>query len=189
LETFKPDIDAALQTLRAGGIILYPTDTIWGIGCDATNGEAIRRIFRLKKRDETKSMIILLASLDDIGHYVSHPPEQLMEAMGQAGTPMTGIFRHAINLPQELINDDGSIAIRVVRDTFCETLVRHLEKPLVSTSANLSGQPAPENFAAVDESIREGVDYIVRHRQDDLRKFRPSSIIRVDEKGNLERLR
>ncbi|HVZ95980.1 MAG TPA: L-threonylcarbamoyladenylate synthase, partial [Chitinophagaceae bacterium] len=176
MNPLKKDIDTALLALQNGEIILYPTDTIWGIGCDATNAYAIKRIFRLKQRNEAKSMIILLSHIDEISDYVSNPSPKIISYLQQQTTPTTAIFRSAIHLPKELINEDGSIAIRIVKDEFCEALIRRLQKPLVSTSANISGQPSPQNFSMIDDIIKKGVDYIVQHRQNDSRKFKPSSI-------------
>ncbi len=189
LNNFKQDINTALHTLQNGGIILYPTDTIWGIGCDATDINAIQRIFKLKQRDEAKSMIILLSRIDEISHYVSNPSEKIIAYLQQQSNPTTAIFQNAIHLPKELINEDGSIAMRIARDEFCEALINYLHKPIVSTSANISGSPSPQNFFIIDEAIKKGVDYVVQHRQNDFRKFQPSAIIRLDGQGNIEKIR
>ena len=189
MEKFESDIINSINVLQQGGIILYPTDTIWGIGCDATNASAIKRIFQLKKREEKKSMIILLAYKDDIKKYVLHPSKKIIDFISQQKTPTTAIYDDAINLPRELVNADGSIAIRIVKDAFCETILQHLKKPLVSTSANISGDVPPKNFGMVSPKIKSGVDYIVQHRQDELQIFQPSSIIRLDKNKEIERIR
>ncbi len=180
MEQFKNDISNSINVLQQGGIILYPTDTIWGIGCDATNAHAIQNIYDLKKREEKKSMIILLAHEADINKYVLRPAKKLIDFIERQKTPTTAIFENATNLPRELVNADGSIAIRIVKDAFCEAILHHLKKPLVSTSANISGDAPPKNFGMVSPKIKSGVDYIVQHRQDENILHQPSSIIKLD---------
>ncbi len=155
MKKFEDDIISSINVLQNGGIILYPTDTIWGIGCDATNVSSIKKIYLLKKRAEKKSMIILLASESDIGNYVLHPSKKIIDFISQQNKPTTAIFDNAINLPRELINADGSIAIRIAKDEFCETLLHHLKKPLVSTSANISGDASPENFKTINDQNKK----------------------------------
>src|SRR5437764_965144 len=138
---FDLEVEEALDVLRKGGIILYPTDTIWGLGCDATNGEAVRRIYKLKQREDSKSLIVLVADERDIMNYVAGPDPGVFDFIEQQSRPTTIIFDHAIGLPENLIAKDGSIAIRIVQDEFCRHLIRRLRKPIVSTSANTSGQP------------------------------------------------
>ncbi len=142
----KEDILKASDVLKKGGIILYPTDTIWGIGCDATNEEAIKKIYRLKKRDEKKSMIILVAESEEIQSYVSKPSEKLLGFLALQEKPATAIFENAINLPSVIINQDGTIAMRIIKDDFCRELIKKLNAPLVSTSANISGENYPGNY-------------------------------------------
>lgn len=185
---FHQDIEKAMDTLREG-IILYPSDTIWGIGCDATNEVAILNIYSLKKREEKKSMIILVSDEEMIKEYVDKPSSKLLEFVSSQKNPTTGIFTGARNLPDALVNEDGTIAIRIARDTFCQDLIRTLNKPLVSTSANISGEPYPKNFSEVDPQIKNGVDYIVQHRQQEKTMFTPSSIVRLDKNGEIEKLR
>lgn len=189
MKTFENDITNSINVLQKGGIILYPTDTIWGIGCDATNAFAIKKIYNLKNREEKKSMIILLACESDIQKYVSNPSKKIIEYAVQQNRPTTAIFQNAINLPAELVNSDGSIAIRIVKDDFCELLLKRLHGPLVSTSANISGEPSPENFRMINTKIKGGVDYIVQHRQNDLQISQPSSIIKLNEREEIEKLR
>lgn len=186
---FETDIKASLKVLNTGGIILYPTDTIWGIGCDATNFNAIKRIFELKKREEKKSMIILVDDKKMINDYVLNPSENILSYIFSTNKATTAIFKNAFNLPSNLINEDGSVAIRIVRDPFCLELIHGLRKPLVSTSANISGESSPQNFSEVSDKIKNGVDYIVQHRQNDLAKSQPSSIIKLNEKGEIEFIR
>ena len=185
----KKAITSAIQILRYSGIILYPTDTIWGIGCDATNDTSVKKIYALKKREEKKSMIILVSDEDMIHQYVSKPSKKILEYLALQITPTTAIFTNAINLPPGLINEDGSIAIRIVQDEFCRKLIQELQRPIVSTSANISGEKYPQNFPEISEEIKNGVDFIVKHRQNDLIKSAPSSIIKLDENGRIIHLR
>jgi L-threonylcarbamoyladenylate synthase len=189
MKKFEHDITNSINALKQGGIILYPTDTIWGIGCDATNPDAIKKIYRLKNRQEKKSMIILLAHKSDIKNYVFQPSKKITDFISLQKNPTTAVFEKAINLPRELVNENGSIAIRIVKDEFCETLLRYLEKPLVSTSANLSGDAPPENFKMISAAIKNGVDYIVQHRKNELQIFQPSSIIKLNTMGEIEKIR
>jgi L-threonylcarbamoyladenylate synthase len=189
MKQFENDIANSLIAFRKGGIILYPTDTIWGLGCDATNGDAIQKIFQLKKREEKKSMIIALATYDDIKNYVSHPSKKIIDFISEQKNPTTAIFTNAINLPSQLINEDGSIAIRIIKDNFCETLIKEFGKPLISTSANISGEPHPKNFKEINSVIKNGVDYIVQHRQNEIEIHAPSSIIKLNSDGEIEKIR
>ena len=185
---FSTEVEAALKTLREGGVILYPTDTIWGLGCDATNEEAIKRIYGIKQRDDSKSLIILVADERDILQYVSAPDLAVFDFLEEQERPTTVIFDGAIGLPGNLVAEDGSIAIRIVKDEFCRHLVRRLRKPLVSTSANISGQPSPRFFDEISEAIRKSVDHIVSWRQEDKTPSLPSQIIRW-RNGSVEYLR
>ena len=189
MKKFEDDIINSLNVLEQGGIILYPTDTIWGIGCDATNSNAIKKIYQLKKREEKKSVIILLAHKSDIKNYVLHPSKKIIDFLTEQKKPTTAIFEKAVNLPGELIGSDGSIAIRIVKDEFCKILLQRLQKPLVSTSANISGDASPENFEMINTKIRNGVDYIVQHRQNELQIFQPSSIIKLNSLEEIEKIR
>lgn len=177
---FEEDIRQSLEVLRAGGIILYPTDTIWGIGCDATNEQAVKRIYSLKQRSDHKSMIILLASERDLLQYVAAPDMEVFQYLDTVTRPTTVIYEGAIGLADNLTGNDGSIGIRLVKEEFCRHLVKRLGKPLVSTSANLSGEPAPELFEQVSPVIRMGVDYVVKYRQDDHQRGEPSSVIKYE---------
>lgn len=188
MTNFFDDIARSIEALSSG-IILYPTDTIWGIGCDATNEEAIKRIYALKKREETKSMIILVSDVAMIHQYVANPSKKILEYLAIQTTPTTAIFENAINLPASLVNGDGTVAIRIARDKFCQALLLTLKKPLVSTSANISGEPYPQSFPEISGEIKNGVDYIVQHRQNDLKKQAPSSIIKLNERGEMIHLR
>ena len=189
MSSFQNDIINSLRALNDGGIILYPTDTIWGIGCDATNANAIKNIYALKNREETKSMIILVADENMSRQFVSNPSEKMLSYILSAEKPTTAIFKTAKHLPSELVNEDGSIAIRIPKDDFCLQLIKQFEKPLVSTSANISGEKFPQNFDEVSAEIKNGVDYIVQHRQNDFSISAPSSIIKLNDRDEIQFLR
>lgn len=186
---FRDDINKALDVLRQGGLILYPTDTIWGIGCDATSAQAIENVNILKGRPANKNLIILLENANNLISYVKEVPDVAYELIEYAEHPMTIIFSGAKNLSPNLVAEDGSIGIRIVKDEFCQELIRRFRKPIVSTSANLSGQPAPKNFSHIDEHVVNGVDYVVNHRQDDNRESSPSTIIKLGPSGQFEFIR
>jgi len=186
---FEHDITGSLQALRAGGLILYPTDTIWGIGCDATDEEAVKKVFALKQRPEAKSLVILLADVRDLLKYVSSPSPDIAEILAGFDRPTTVIYEGALGLAPNVINSDGTVAIRIVQDTFCRHLIKRLRKPLVSTSANISGQPSPATFGDVDTAIKEGVDYTVGYRQDDTTPANASRIIKLLKDGSIEVIR
>lgn len=181
--SFEKDIVEATKVLKAGGLILYPTDTIWGIGCDATNEEAVAKIYRLKQRADEKSMIILLADERDIIQYVAQPDLEVFDYLDTTTKPTTVIYEGAIGLAGNLVNSDGSIAIRIPKDDFCIHLIKRFRGPVVSTSANISGQPSPQTFADVSDEIKSGVDFIVQHRQSDKSAAMPSSIIKWNVNG------
>jgi L-threonylcarbamoyladenylate synthase len=182
---FQTDLNKSVKVLQSGGLLLYPTDTIWGIGCDATKASAVKKIFELKKRPEKKSMIILVSDEKMIFEYVKNPPDLLLEYLQKQTRPTTAIFENAWNLPEELVSDDSTIAIRIVRDEFCRQLIVDFGKPVVSTSANISGAAYPANFLEISTEIKSGVDYIVQHRQDDFKTNEPSSIIKADDQGKI----
>lgn len=183
MDPFSNDIEQCLRVLSNGGLILYPTDTIWGIGCDATNAEAVEKIYTLKKRSAKKSMIILLADEKDILTYVTQPDLQIFDYIKDISKPVTVIYEGATGLADNLISEDGTIAIRLVNDRFCRHLIKRFRKPVVSTSANISGYPPPSIFPDIDIAIKNGVDYIVQHRQDDLYTASPSAVIRWNKNG------
>lgn len=185
---FNTDVENGLAVLQRGGLILYPTDTIWGIGCDATNADAVRRIYELKKRPETKSMIVLLADERDLLQYVANPDLAVFDYLEGVTKPTTVIYDGAIGLADNLVNQDGSIAIRIVQDTYCKHLIKRLRRPIVSTSANISGEPSPRTFAEIPDAIKEQVDYVVHHRRDDAVIAAPSSIVRW-ERGQVTVIR
>lgn len=194
----KEDLQEALRVLRAGGVIVYPTDTVWGIGCDATNAEAVKRIYALKKREDSKSMLVLLDSPAKLDYYVDVPEaaESLLEATGIAdpsdiseAKPMTIIYPNARHLAANLVAEDGSIGIRITGEAFSKALCAQLKHPIVSTSANISGHPAAHFFAEIEQEILDGVDYICRFRRDDDTPSEPSSIIKLNADGTFKIIR
>ncbi|MFM7838656.1 MAG: L-threonylcarbamoyladenylate synthase [Chitinophagaceae bacterium] len=185
----EQDLQKCIEVLRNGGIILYPTDTIWGIGCDATNAQAVKKIYQLKQRDESKSMIVLLADERDLYTYIAAPDPAIFDCLEQQTKPTTYILDHALGLAENLIHTDGSVGIRIVNDEFCKHLIKRLGKPIVSTSANISGSPSPRFFDEIDPAIISGVDYCVQYRRDDRQPRQPSSIIRVNQDGTTTVLR
>lgn len=186
---FSDDIDLAIQVLNNGGVILYPTDTIWGLGCDATDAAAIDRIFAIKRRAPNKSMIILVSHPAMIRHYVDQPAEKLLHELAVADHPTTGIFERGKNLPPNLVSSNGSIAIRIASDDFCRELIAKFGKPIISTSANISEHASPQNFSEIDPLLLQEVDFTVNYKRDDNTKKSPSHIIRLNEQGEVERVR
>jgi L-threonylcarbamoyladenylate synthase len=186
---FLSEVESALNVLRSGGVILYPTDTIWGLGCDATAEEAIKRIYQIKQRDESKSLVILVGDERDILQYVAAPDLAVFDFIQQQTRQTTIIFKGAINLPDNLIAEDGSIGIRIVQDEFCRHLIKRLRKPIVSTSANISGQFAPQFFEEVADEIKTNVDHIVQWRQADKTPAQPSQIIKWNDDGSYKVIR
>ena len=186
---FEEDILSCLETLRRGGIILCPTDTIWGIGCDATNPEAVKKIIDLKQRPASKSMIVLLADTRDINRFVSRPEPYIAAYLEKTTSPTTVIYEGALGLAWNLVGEDGTIAMRIVWEDFCRHLIKRFRKPIVSTSANISGQAPPEDFAGISEEIKRGVDYIVKYRQQDEAPARASTLVRFNSQGEPEILR
>jgi L-threonylcarbamoyladenylate synthase len=185
----REEVAKALKIVQDGGIILYPTDTIWGIGCDASNTEAVKKIYSLKQRDEAKSMIILLDTVNKLESYVSNVNPLAFDLIEYAENPLTLVMPGAKNISSALISNDGSIGIRVVKNPFCEQLIQRLRKPLVSTSANISGKPSPQYFSQIDQEIIDGVDYVVDLDQHDMEIKTPSTIMRLAPDGKFEFLR
>ncbi|SEH80151.1 L-threonylcarbamoyladenylate synthase [Epilithonimonas hominis] len=182
------DLTQAIETLQSGGTILYPTDTIWGIGCDATNPEAIKKIFDIKKREPNKSFIILVESEKRLQDLVD-VPEMAWQIIDLSEKPVTIVYENPKNLPKELLAEDGSVGIRIVKNDYCKKLISKLNKPLVSTSANLSGQKSPMKFSDISEEIKNSVDYIVEDNQDKVSEFSGSSVIKVWNNNQIKILR
>jgi len=183
------DLKKSCEVLRKGGVILYPTDTIWGLGCDATNEEAVKRIYEIKQRSDSKSMLTLIDSPDRLDRYVDDLPEIAQELTECSDKPLTVIYYGAKNLAANLIAPDGTIGIRVTKEEFSQNLCRQFGKPIVSTSANFSGEPSPSNFSEINKEIFRLVDYVVNYRSDEMQKSKPSSIIRLGKNGVIKIIR
>lgn len=185
----KTDIVNSLKVLKSGGTIIYPTDTVWGIGCDATNFNAVKKIYRLKKREDSKSMLILVNNSEMVNEYVEQMPEIARQLFEVAEKPLTLILPGAINLPYNLISNDNTIGIRITKDKFCQQLIEFFKKPIVSTSANFSGDTNPSNFAEINPELLNEVDYVVKYRQNDMSRVFPSSIIKLGLNGQFQIIR
>ena len=183
MASFEKDIDHCLTVLRQGGLILYPTDTVWGIGCDATDPRAVEKIYQLKDRSAAKAVIVLVADEKDILKYVANPDPGVFDYLKKSAKPTTVIYQGAIGLADNLIHEDGSIAIRIVQEKFCRNLLKRFRKPIVSTSANISGEPSPAKFSEIFNHIRTGVDYVVHYRQEEDAPASPSSLIKWNNDG------
>jgi L-threonylcarbamoyladenylate synthase len=187
--TFEQDIKESLNTLRKGGIILYPTDTIWGIGCDPTNETAVSAIFKLKSREENKSLIILADGISMIERYVREIPEIVYELIEVSDTPLTIIYPGGKNLASGVCSEDGSIGIRICKEEFCSELITRFRKPIVSTSANFSGSKSPGNFSEIEPDLAAKIDYVVKYRQDDRSRNSSSPVIKINKDGTIAILR
>jgi len=185
----KEEINKALEILKSGGVILYPTDTIWGLGCDASNPEAVDKILKIKNRPAEKSLIVLLDVDSKIQSYVTEVPEIAYDLIEYAENPLTIIFSGAKNLAQNVINEDGSVGIRIVKHDFCTPLIQRFRKPIVSTSANLSGEASPKNFDDISGEIIDGVDYVVDFEQESRTSKKPSTIMKLSPGGQFEFIR
>lgn len=183
------DLNQAVKILKQGGVILYPTDTIWGIGCDATLAVAVQKVYKIKERPENRSMLILVSDSDMAEDYTYDTPDLIWQVMKETLDPLTLIFPHARNLAPNLPAPDGSIGIRIPHDPFCIELIRHFGRPLVSSSANLSNEPPPEVFSDIPEHFLEQVDYVVKWRQQDWKPGKPSTVVKLNEEGDMEMIR
>ena len=185
----EEDIKNAVEVMKRGGVILYPTDTVWGIGCDATNADAVARIYKIKKREETKAMICLVDSDNRIQRYVRNVPEVAWDVMNLATKPTTVILDGAKGLAENLIAEDGSIAMRITQEEFSKALCYRMQKPIVSTSANISGEPTAQNYRDISEEIISQVDYVCATRRNEHKPHKPSSIIRLRQNGEVTIIR
>ncbi|MDR0508022.1 MAG: threonylcarbamoyl-AMP synthase [Dysgonamonadaceae bacterium] len=185
----EEEIKKTCEILRQGGVILYPTDTVWGIGCDATNEKAVRRIYEIKKRSDAKSMLVLLGSASELEYYVDDVPNVAFNLIEVADKPLTVIYSNAKNVAQNIISDDGSLGIRITNEEFSQKLCRKFRNPIVSTSANISGEPAPDIFSKINDEIIRSVDYVVNYRREDNHSSRPSSIIKIGAGGLIQIIR
>lgn len=183
------DIKNAFEVLIKGGLILYPTDTIWGIGCDATNADAVQKVYELKKRTDSKALITLLDSPAKLNYYIEEVPDVAWDLIELSDKPLTIIYDGARNIATNLVAEDGSLAIRITQEKYSQALCQRFRKALVSTSANISGEPAPQNFSEISEEIKNGVDYIVKFRQEEKSNPKPSSIIKLGVTGKVNIIR
>ena len=188
-EAMKEDIQKACEVMNKGGVILYPTDTIWGIGCDATNEEAVKRVYEIKKRADSKAMLVLVDNAVKVDFYVNQAPEVAFDLIELSTKPLTIIYDDAKNLAPNLIAEDGSIGIRVTSEEFSNQLCFRFRKAIVSTSANVSGEPSPATFAEISEEIKQSVDYIVQSRQNEKTSSKSSSIIKLGKGGQVKVIR
>ena len=191
--TREEDIKNAVETMRKGGVILYPTDTVWGIGCDATNAEAVKRVYTIKQRDDSKALICLVDSDARMQRYFRNVPDvawQLVDSLKEGDTkPITLILDGAINLAENLIAEDGSVGMRITNESFSKELCYRFQKAIVSTSANISGEPAAQNYCDIDPRILEAVDYVCWSRRQEHKPHTPSSIIKLKENGEVTIIR
>ena len=185
----RNDIINAIKVLQEGGVILYPTDTIWGIGCDATNEAAVERIFNIKQRADSKAMLLLADSPAKLNYYVKEVPDLAWDLIELSTKPLTIIYPGARNLAKNLLAEDGSVGIRITQEVFSHHLCERFRKPIVSTSANLSGQAAPAFFAEIADEIKDAVDYIVEYRRTDNIPAQPSGIIKLGTGGEIKVIR
>lgn len=185
---YETDIENCIAVLQNGGTILYPTDTIWGIGCDATNEEAVEKVFNIKRRPQQKSFVVLVAEERDVLKYTASPDLSVFDYLQRAERPTTVIYPHAVGLASNALGADGSVAIRISKDEFCRHLIKRFRRPIISTSANISGRGAPSCFSEIEEEVKNKVDYVVTFRQDDFSHSPPSSIIRW-ENGHITVIR
>lgn len=191
--TREEDIKKAVETMRKGGVILYPTDTVWGIGCDATNAEAVKRVYEIKQRDDSKALICLVDSDARLQRYFRNVPDvawQLIDSLKEGDSkPTTLILDGAINLAENLIAEDGSLGVRITNEAFSKELCYRFQKAIVSTSANISGEPAAQNYCDIDQRILDAVDYVCWSRRQEHKPHTPSSIIKLKENGEVTIIR
>lgn len=176
---YEDDLNKALEVLKKGGVILYPTDTIWGIGCDATNPDAVKKVYEIKHRADSKALLVLVDSDAKVQQYVRKIPRQAWDLMELATRPLTIIYENAVNLAPDLLAEDGSVGIRVTHEDFSRDLCYHFRKAITSTSANVSGEPSPVTFKDISDEIKNAVDYVVKYRQNEKSAPKPSSIIKI----------
>ena len=188
-KNWTEDIKKACQVMQEGGVILYPTDTVWGLGCDATNEEAVRRVYEIKRRADSKAMLVLVDSAVKVDYYVQDVPAVAWELLDVADKPLTVIYDGARNLARNLLAEDGSVGIRVTSEEFSKALCFRFRKAIVSTSANVSGQPSPRTFAEISEEIKTAVDYVVEARRQETTPARPSSIVKLGQGGEVKIIR
>jgi L-threonylcarbamoyladenylate synthase len=186
---FNTDIREALKVLKRGGVILYPTDTIWGLGCDPTNEDAIRRIYEIKRREDSKSLLVLVSDTGMLERYVTEIPDAAYQLIEATDSPLTIIYPNAKNVHSLILAEDGSLGIRIPDDEFLQALIIAFRKPLVSTSANLSGNPSPATFREISRELIQEVDYVVKFKQQDTQPAKASSIIKIDAQNRIQIIR
>lgn len=189
IKEYEHDIKVCTDVLKLGGTILYPTDTIWGVGCDATNEKAVEKLFKIKHRDEKKSFVLLMTDAKQLAQYVANPLPDLESVLKEFTEPTTIIYDHGINLPSSVLAEDGSVAVRITNDPFCRSLLKRFRKPIVSSSANISGEPSPIHFMLIHNAIKSNVDYVVQWRQDDISTKQPSTILKLNNDGSFLKIR
>ncbi|MBN2746776.1 MAG: threonylcarbamoyl-AMP synthase [Bacteroidales bacterium] len=183
------EIEKAIKVIKDGGVILYPTDTIWALGCDPNNNKAIKKILQIKRRTENKSLIILMCEIDNIQKYIDTPHPIALELYRQWNKPLTIVFPRAKGISKMVVNNDNTLGIRITKEIFTFQLIKTLGHPIVSTSANLSGYPSPVSYKTISTEIKESVDHIVDYRKDSFTEMKPSTIIRINDNGSFEVLR
>ncbi len=189
LHEYEQDIKVCNDILKLGGVILYPTDTIWGLGCDATNEQAIEKLFAIKHRDAKKSFVLLMTDVKQLSQFIANPLPDLETLLSKFTEPTTVVYEQAINLPACVLGEDGSVAVRITADPFCRSLIKRFRNPIVSTSANVSGEPSPIHFSLITKAIKENVDYVVHWRQDDISTRQPSTILKLLKDGSFSKIR
>ncbi|MBO4563826.1 MAG: threonylcarbamoyl-AMP synthase [Bacteroidaceae bacterium] len=185
----QDEIKKAVEVMRQGGVILYPTDTVWGIGCDATNPEAVKRVYEIKRRDDSKALICLVDSDARLSRYVRNVADVTWDMIEMAEKPLTIIFDQAVGLAPNLLAEDGSVGMRITKEEFSKELCFRFQKPIVSTSANISGEPTAQTFDEISDDIKNAVDYVVRYNRQCKEKHKPSSIIKIDANGKFQIIR
>ena len=189
VKTIDEDIKLACEVLRKGGVILYPTDTVWGIGCDATCSDAVKRVFEIKRRNDNKALIVMLGSISQLERFVEEVPEVAYDMIELSDKPITIVYDKGCNLAPELLGEDGSVGIRITKENFSSRLCRAYRRPIVSTSANVSGEPTPMVYAEISDEIKNAVDYVVETRRNDNTLNAPSSVIKLGVDGTVKILR
>jgi L-threonylcarbamoyladenylate synthase len=182
-EKLSEEVNRAIDVIKCGGVILYPTDTVWGIGCDASNPEAVKKVFEIKQRADNKALIVLVGSANDVAKYVQEMPDIAYDLIEFSERPLTIVYDKGFGLAPALLGEDGSVGIRVTSEKFSSELCRKLRRPLVSTSANISGQPTPAIFSEISQEIKDAVDYVVDYRRDDVSRSQPSTVMKLSAGG------
>lgn len=185
---FQREIESALNILKSDGILLYPTDTVWGIGCDATNEDAVKKVYKIKKRDETKSLIILVDSIEMLQNTITYIPSDVFSILKSTNRPTSIIYQNPVGLAKNVVAVDNTVAIRIVQNEFCKKLIHEFGKPIVSTSANSSGADTPKSYSEIQDDILNNVDYIVALQQEEI-NTKSSRILKVKPDGSIQVLR